>query len=351
MKEKEFYLCACANTDKGGIYRLSFGPDGLQEKGFTPITESNFIIYSKDGRTMYSTGTGADGGFISAFRVLSSGDLSLLGSVSSGGDAPCYLCMDESGKYLYCANYGSGSFSEFSIAADGTFEKHIKTVCHSGRGPHPTRQQGPHVHCTTPTQDGKYIAVVDLGADAVVFYPFGKNGADPSRAKTHSMNPGDGPRHIVFTEAGKTAYLVNELGNTLVCFDYCDGELKETGRISTLPGNCDVQTKASAVKFSPDGKRIFASNRGFTAGISYGSVICCDIGGGGMPESYAFESSGGNSPRDIAFLPGGDYFAAANEFSDQVCFFTFNKETGRLDRLAESDAVKYPRPLFFLNRI
>ena len=138
------------------------------------------------------------------------------------------------------------------------------------------------------------------------------------------MTPGRGPRHILFAGGG-IAYLVTELGNTVISLRYREGRFTPLEEISLLPGGCVCASKAAALRMSADGRFLIASNRGFDSL----AVIAVD-GKGGMKHVQT-TPSGGNSPRDINFLPGGKTVAAANEFSENIYFFDFDTERGTLD--------------------
>ena len=62
-----------------------------------------------------------------------------------------------------------------------------------------------------------------------------------------------------------------------------------------------------------------------------------------MLELHDIVSAGGEGPRDINFLPGGNFFAAANEMSGNTVFFEYNADNGKLTQLPES--FNFPGPL------
>ena len=111
----------------------------------------------------------------------------------------------------------------------------------------------------------------------------------------------------------------------MTTLDY-DGEcLIQRGTFPTLPRFAgDAVSKAAAIRLSPDGRWLFASNRG------YDSIAVFRLDGDGGMEFHDLVLTGGSSPRDINFLPGGTAFAAANEFSDTVMFYDFDTERGKL---------------------
>ena len=155
--------------------------------------------------------------------------------------------------------------------------------------------------------------------------------------------PGEGPRHILFDKTGKYAYVINELSNSVTALRYSDGTLERIGSWSTLPPDCHVETKAAAIRFSPDGRYLFASNRGFD------SIACFRIASPGRLELTDIVPSMGSSPRDFQFLPGGKMAAATNEFSDLVCLYDYQAETGALHYREGEDLTGLPRPLYIVS--
>src|ERR1035437_7314184 len=107
-------------------------------------------------------------GAVSAFSLdAKTGQLTLLNQQSSGGGGPCHVAVDESGKCLLVANYGSGSIEALPIQADGALAEPGPVIQHQGSSVNPARQAGPHAHFittdprseehTSELQDRQYI--------------------------------------------------------------------------------------------------------------------------------------------------------------------------------------------------
>lgn len=342
MNHGDFYVAAMSSNPDGGIYRLALDAHGVPEqRGFTPLPNAGYLAFARNRQRLYATCAVAEGvGGCAAFRVEPDGSLAFLNQAAADGPGACHLAADAAGGFLYCANYHSSSVAEFALAEDGGIAERLKVIRHTGRGVHPERQAAPHPHFTSFTPDGRYLCVVDLGLDAVMLYPFdparGLDAAHPSVFKV--TPPGSGPRHLVFNQAGDRAYLVNELGNSVVALAYAAGRFDLLQCAASIPPHLTCPTKASAIRLAEDEQYLFASNRGFD------SIACYRVGrAGGALELYDLALSGGSSPRDINFLPGMKKFAAANEFSGNVVFFDYDRHTGKLT--PNGQCVKLPRPL------
>lgn len=335
-----FYLVGKSSCAKGGIYQYREENGALKELSFAPLTGCNWISPSPDGKYMYATyGNGEEEQGCAAFRTNDDGSLVFLNKLPSEGKSPCYTVVSANGKFLYCANYVTGSVTEFRIADDGSIAELAQLITHTGKGPNQPRQDGPHAHFAEFTPDGKFLVVIDLGIDAVKLYPWNDKGIDASAVRTFSTPAGKGPRHLTFNKAGNIAYLVTELGNTVLTLSYDgNGNFALLNEITTLPEHYSGATKASAIRLSPDEKYLYVSNRG------YDTIACYALD----PETQfpiwkGITAAGGLGPRDINYLPGYQKFAAANEFSDVVVFYDVKPETGML--YPDGNMVRIPGPL------
>ena len=335
------FITAWGDLPRGGIYTFDVEDSGEPlQIAFTPFYHAGYIAWSPDRKFMYVTGSLEDSDGVGAFSVTPEGKCLLLNVQSSGGLSCCHLCVSPDGKRVYAANYRTGNFAEFPVLADGSLAPASRIVAHSGKGPNPDRQAGPHVHFCTFSPEGKYLIVIDLGIDAVMAYPYdpGK-GIDPEHAVKNTVTPGSGPRHLVFDASGKNTYVITELGNTIQHLRYHDGRFELLEEISTLPRGAAGPSKASAIRLSRDGKFLLASNRGFD------DIAVFEIDGNGSPRPVFHTLSGGSSPRDVNFFADDRFVAAGNEASDSVFFFDFSPSTGSLT--PNGFRLFLPRPLCF----
>ena len=339
----KLFITAWGDLPKGGIYTFDIMDSGEPvQTAFTPFYHAGYIAWSPDGKSMYVTGGGADADCVGAFSVTLDGECVPLNVQSSGGLSCCHLCVSPDGGFVYAANYRTGNFAEFPVLADGSLAPASRIVAHAGKGPHPVRQTEPHAHFCGMAPDGRYLLVIDLGIDAVMAYPFtpGK-GISPEAVIKNTVTPGSGPRHLVFDAAGKNAYVITELGNTIQHLLYDGGRFELVGEISTLPRGVRCATKASAIRLSRDGRSLLASNRGFD-GIAVFAV------NGEKLSCVTHALSGGSSPRDVNFFADDRFVAAGNEFSDTVFFFDFDRIAGRI--VPNGFRLDLPRPLCFSER-
>ena len=338
MKRDFFYIVGCSQTPDGGIYLFRGGRDGLPVRdGFSAAPGANYLAVSPDGGTLYVSGNDARrAGYVAAFRVHSDGGLSPLNRVDTNGLSCCHLCVSPDGRRLYAANYLSGSVTGFRLDPEGSIGAPEEFDQHCGRGVNPERQERAHAHYTGFSPDGRFLLVNDLGLDTVFCYPYTpERGLDIAGVIPNLISPaGSGPRHLLFEPGGESLILLNEMGNSIQRLRFDRGRLYLTSSASTLPGPVDAPTKAAAVRFSPDGRFVLATNRGFDSIAVFERTTL---------RMVSLTCSGGVSPRDLNFLPDARTVAAANEFSGKVVFFDFDAKCGALTPTGRE--LHFPRPL------
>ncbi len=308
-------------------------------EGFYRLENCSYICYSPDHRFLYASFNGKCGGGIAAFQIRPDLTLAPLNRMESMGISNCHLTCSPDGKFVFCANYMTGNVAAFSLAENGALAERTTLIQHHGEGPRKDRQECAHTHCTRITPDGRYLAVADLGVDGIYLYPLHPEKGITDSPRICQTDPGDGPRHILFDKSGHLAYVINELGNSVSVYSYDNGVLQFISKESSLPENCKTVTKAAAIRFSPDHRFVYASNRG------YDSIACYRIEEPGTLSLFDIVDVHGISPRDINFLPDGKLLAASNEFSDNISLFAWDPSSGRLNYLPGCDLKNIPRPL------
>jgi 6-phosphogluconolactonase len=309
-----------AAADQAGIHAFMFDETNgaLTPHGsFAGILNPSFIIVHPNGRWLYavsesSANDGVPGGVCALSFEREPFALKLLNRQPSGGDWPCHLQLDATGRWLFVANYGTGSASVYPIQKDGSLGEMSDHIQHSGSGPNKQRQEGPHAHSVTLSPDNQFALVADLGLDQVVIYKFDADAGKLSRQGEAKTRPGAGPRHLAFHPNGQWLYVSNELDNTVTLFDYAAGTLRERQSLSSLPpgapesGLADIHVSASS-------QRVYASNRG------HNSLAVYDIGSDGLMTLVSIPSCGGNWPRNFALTSNGKFVLVANQYSNEVC--------------------------------
>ena len=296
----------------------------------TTPENASFVRYVPELSVLYATvesgyRTG-EAGKVAAYRVDASGRLTAIGSTESCGPGPCHVAVDPERRLLTAANYGGENWVAIRINDDGTFAGEAACVRHTGSSVNPARQAEPHPHATTFSPDGDYIFVCDLGTDEVVRYATADvAGGSPKGEPAAKARPGAGPRHFEFSDDGRFAYLVTEMGNTIVVYAYdaADGSLEELQEISTLPDTFDGESSAAEVQIHPNGRFLYASNRGHDTI----AVFARDPASGLLEAAGHFDTTG-SGPRHFQVDPSGKWCLVSNQASDHVVSFRVDEATG-----------------------
>lgn len=332
-----------------GIYRATF--DATTGALSTPTLavatlNPNFLASHPSGRTLYAVGDVRDAagratGVVRAFAVAPvTGALTLLNEVPSDGLVPCHARVDATGQCLLVANYTSGSVAAFPLRADGQVAPAVSLIQHAGRGPHPQRQTGPHVHSVTLTPDNGYAVVADLGIDQLVLYRLDPATAtlSPHTPAQVPLAPGAGPRHTAFHPTLPVLYVINELGNTLTAFAYTAASATFTHlqTLSTLPAGFSGESFTAEIVVHPSGRWLYGSNRG------HDSLTVCAIALDGTLTVIQHQPTLGHWPRHFALDPSGHWLLAANQRASTLTTFRFAPTTGLLTPVGAPVAVPNP---------
>ena len=356
---KEFfvYIGTYTGAKSKGIYVSRFdsanGKLGAPELAVETVSPS-FLALHPGGRFLYAANevgdfSGKKSGAVSAFAIDSrTGKLTRLNQQPSGGDGPCHLAVDNTGKSVLVANYGRGSVEALPIKPDGSLDAPTIFIQHLGSSADPRRQEGPHAHFITTDAANRFALACDLGLDKVLVYKFDAANSslvanDPPSA---AVAPGSGPRHLAFHPGGRYAYVINEMKCTMTAFSYDSGrgELKELQTVSTLPDGEAVKPNYSTaeVEAHPNGKFLYGSNRG------HNSIVVFAIEEKtGRITRVENASTRGRTPRSFGIDPAGKYLLAANQDTDSVVVFRIDPSTGGLTPTGQTIEVGAPVCVIF----
>lgn len=318
-----------------GIYSYKFNSatGKLTELGLAAETVNpSYLVIHPNRRWVFATNEVGEfgkerSGSVSAFSLdLKSGKLTLLNTVSSRGQAPCHLSIDQTGKNLLIANYSSGTIAIAPIQADGQLGQVRMSMQHRGGSADANRQKEPHAHSVNVSKNNKYAVAADLGTDELIVYRLdAKRGALNVEREPTKLKSGLGPRHFAFHPNDKYAYAVNELGSsvTALTWDASAGLLKEIQTISTLPAGYKETSYCAEIVVHPNGKHVYASNRG------HHSIAVFDVNAAtGELTAKGQVKTGGEWPRNFNIDPSGQYLLAANERSDSIVVFKIGADGG-----------------------
>ncbi len=339
------------NGNSVGIYRYAFDPvTGQAALKDSAVTENpSFLARSANGKYLYAVNENGDGqGAVTAYAYdEETGTLAFLNSQLTQGDHPCHIVTDSQGRYVIASNYSGGNISVFPIEADGSVGALTQLIQHEGKGPNERRQNAPHVHSAFFSPDGSRLYVQDLGTDKINLYDFHPERVDgpltPSPEPFVTGTPGGGPRHIAVAADGRHIYLVQELTATVMVYVEAEGQLVSIQEIPMNEEGFDGANGAADIKLSPDGKFLYASNRGEANILAIYAVNATD----GTLAKIGNQSVLGQGPRNFTISPDGKFLLVANQNTDEVVVFARDIDTGLLNDTGHRIAVGAPVCLVF----
>lgn len=339
----ESVLCGDGSIFKGkgeGVYYFEFDAetgsaelryiiDQTKNPSYVAFNCEKSVLYVVNEMEQYKD---EESGFLKYF-YLTEESFTELGEYATGGTDPCHVAVVPDGKALCVSNYMSGSMRTFDLDQDGHVTGIGKHFDYSGKGSDPIRQEGPHCHSVAFDRDKRYAFAIDLGTDRICCYNLDpRHYFEEKTEQCITLPGGAGPRVCRFNGSGTRMYVGNELNNTITVFKY-DSITAETTWIQTVKttedADCCNNTFAD-IQFSPDGRFLYASNRGADTLVCFG----VDKENGTLEKSSVI-SCGGKTPRSFAVDPTGRYLICANQDSDNLAIFSIGQTDGHLEQIRQ----------------
>lgn len=332
------------------VYQFDLSTGSLTRiESMSGIDNPSFLRITTDGQFLYSVSevaevNGVQGGAVSGYAInKQTGALTYLNSQATHGAYPCHVSIDQTEQYVLVSNYMGGNIAMLPIQKDGSLGSVTDVVQHEGcSNVNTERQEGPHTHSVTVAPDNKFALAADLGKDMLISYKIDleKGKLLPYKNGQIEVGPGQGPRHMDFHPNGRFVFLLNELGNTINSYQYDTekGTLILIDTISSLPNYFTGENISADIHVHPNGKFLYASNRG------HDSIIICGVNKQkGTLEVLGFQSTMGSHPRNFSIDPTGNYLLVANKDSNNIVTFNINQDTGLLTVMYE--IIEVPQPV------
>lgn len=315
----------------------------------------------------------ADMDDIASFRLDSStGQASPVGVYKSGGETPVHADIlyahpeghHAGGDVLLIANYHAPNNATTSDGATAV-SMIIDPLCtleladvkqHSGSSVNPDRQGGAHVHSFTAIPNVPYdqhrneAYVCDLGQDKIFTYTVQADGK-LSLNSTIDTVPGAGPRHLAYTPVSSTSpqfiYVVTEMGETVNAYEQteCGGGascLKELQSVSLVAeGQSGEGSKACELVMAPDGKTLYATNRGLLNTVTVFGVAQ----NGTLTQKQLVQAP--DYPRGVTLAFDGGLLLVAGQSTTEIWSYQV-KADGTLQRVDTISEGLPPHPAAFM---
>lgn len=322
-----------------GVYFCSFDGRQVSILAELPLRNPSFLCVDEARKKIYAVNelkeyAGAFGGGVSELDYTDDGTMTFVRSYNTGGTDPCHIVVSPNGELLAISNFASGSLAVFPLAEDGTLLPDRQFFQHEGSSIHPVRQRGPHAHSAIFLGEDTLL-VPDLGLDQVVAYRHANGQVTENPEMTLQLPAGSGPRYGELSPDGEHFYLINEIASSVTHFALNNGRLIAQETVNTLPDDFTGDNICSDLHITPDGRHLYASNRG------HDSITVYQIGEQGELHFLQRVSCGGKTPRNFAVSPSGGHLLVGNQSSDNVVVFRIEND-GRLEPISD---ISFPTPV------
>ena len=341
------------NTAAEGVYMFSYNPQTADCQLLSVAASGNpsFVIPSPNGKMAYSVNEYNDGRQGVSSYVIDGDSISLAQSIPMlksevDGEDPCNLLY--TGDAIISSNYSGGTASSFSLNSNGFISglsgfagykmEYKNTMFNFSLG-----EESAKMHCAVLSPDGMFIFVTNLGNDCIHRFYRKRDGAPLGNMDIAWQNKGlskFGPRHMVFSEDGRFAYLLCEKGDKLVVFSYAAGQLEVIQKLTAYKGKGHG---SADIHLSPDGRFLYTSHRLKKDGIAIFSVNQQT----GKVKAAGYQDTGVH-PRNFAISPDGRFLLCACRDSNRIEIYSIDQETGQLTLTDKSIDIPAPVCINFL---
>lgn len=324
-KEAESILVYQLDTINGELTKFTSAKNVINPSYLTLSPNGKYLYACTDTKT-------PNAGSVSSFEFNpKSKTLTFLNKQSSGGENPVYLSVHKNGKWLVNGNYTEGSVSVHPLLENGSIDSIAQNFQYSDGSVHKERQTRSHVHSTVFSPQNDYLFLPDLGADKIRCYRFDATQKQPlieTKVPFIRTDPEAGPRHFTFHPTQKFGYCIEEMSGTISVYQYENGVLTKIQRISAHPDTITSGFESSDIHISPDGKFLYATNRG-----KENNIAIFSIDKKGHLKNIGYQSTLGNHPRVFAIDESGKFLIASNVNSGNVVVFKRDSKTGLLKKV------------------
>jgi 6-phosphogluconolactonase len=331
------------------VYKFNTKTGTATAVSSTEAKNPSYLSLSADGKFLYAVDEEDYGGSVGAYAFEpASGQLAFLNGQSSQGSCPCYVSEDRTGKWVFVANYCSGSLAALPVNSDGSLAPAIQVIQQFGKGKDTARQAASHVHSTIFSPDERFLLEANLGTDQEHVYIFRPGEKIPLKEPFDSvatLQPGSGPRHIAFHPKKSNVYVLSELSGTVDAFhfDSTSGRMSHFQRIRTTLEHFNGFAGSADIHIRPDGKFLYATNRGES-----NTIAVFEIRKDGRLATKQITSVKGKHPRNFVIDPGGHFLLVANRDTDNIVILSIDQTTGLLKATGTEISIPNPVCLKFL---
>ena len=307
----------------------------------TMTRNPSYLTLSKDNLFLYCITEldESEGPKIQAYAVHEDFSLKFLNEQPIAGGYPCHINTHQNSVLVAC--YATGNIIQYPLEDSGRLSAAKKEYRHSGSSINETRQEGPHAHQIAVHPNKKDIYVCDLGIDTIKAYHMNENALLPDETKDCMVAKGAGPRHLVFSKEGNLAYVLNELTGRISVLQLKDGVFEEVSSYPSLSDNYMGVPSASTIRMHPNGKYLYAANRGFEA-ITIFRIFDKQL------KFVDYQYTQGEEMREFNITRDGNWLIACHQNSHDVVVYKIHN-SGKLSETYRTKEILSPVCVVFPN--
>jgi 6-phosphogluconolactonase len=339
-QQYRFYAVSNAGGNQTPVYLCELdsasGAISIIEN-YSGVVKGSYFALSLDQKQLLVTSVNSaqnQGGLVQ-YNISGDGRLTFSRSQFNPGGIPCYVSFTPDMNYTLSAYYGDDKISICNFTNEEITAETDKIV----------KADNSKGHCILTDPSGKYVYAVFLGLDKVFCYTIEDGDFVANTTQEYfSLPDGFGPRHLVFHPDSSWVYILNESNSSVTAGSYNPetGAITEIQNISMLPSDFDDQSSAAAIRIHPNGRFLYASNRG------HNSIAVYEIADDGILSIIEYETSGINTPRDFNISEDGKFMLVGNQKGNSIFSFRINELSGELDYTGNELAMSSPTAMVFL---
>lgn len=342
MENMQLFFVGTYSRGEGDIFTLLLDCDRTKlalGPVYTGCESPSFLALDND--CLYAVSECFAGGALCSFAVAGDGTLTHTASINAPYPGLCHIGVWPSRKAISVASYFGGGVVTCALQPDGALSADVQWLPNHGKGINTERQDQAHVHSLTPDLAGKYIVEADLGIDQLKV--FRMEGTELVPHSEITVPDGEGPRHFLFHPNGCYAYLITELSNHVLLFDYdaATGLLAHRQTFALLDGNEGNTCLAADIHLTTDCRFLFASVRGVSHLIRFA------VNADGTLTDRRFVPCGAEAVRNFCIETNGNFLLVADQIANEVRLFALEPESGELSVCL--DCVHIPSPVCVIN--
>src|ERR1700739_3880733 len=210
---------------------------------------------------------------IASYRIDPPPDIPSLLGTPAQTDAPTFLALDRTGRYMVCAYYQGGYVAVYPIAADGTIgaaatDNQKKGVGADEFATDPSNRFAFVPHIARIQDNVLEPPKTNPGPNLILQYRFDAQTGRLSPNTPHRVEQRDliGPRHYIHHPRLDVVYFSNEQGCSVTAYrlDRTNGTLSPVQTTSTLPAGHSERITCSQIHLTPSGRFLYVGNRAAT---------------------------------------------------------------------------------------